>query len=515
MNSIQSKGRSLRQPGRSTSTAAKSATARTIPIGPQTDYGNIYFKAPTEIGQPQSLEALAQALSESNGAGERVKIRNTGHSTNGQTLTSGRQIDLGGLSYAKYDPDRGTVTAGAGTSWADVLASTTFPAVCPPIFPNNPGQKIRVGGTASVGGVGPYVSSQGGFWNHVSGLKLVTMKGDIIECSRERNSELFHYSLAGFGRVGVIGEVTLDVAPSKPYIVALAFAYFDQTIFFEDFQKALVDPEFNGVFAQQDLSGIVAALLDATKTDLYLFIVLFEVDGQEDFIKKADAIKSRYREEVSVFLQAGAKVKGLDLSLTPVRVHKKDIVFYSPVDDVWWKSILKWFARLFGWKDEVMTNPWSDCIVDKQHYLAFIGEVKSLIVSLGMAEYLEKQTFIGDLIDMDTFVTFGIKNRNRPGENAFPLSLDLPQEPGHALGVAIMPIVPVQLKAEGLKLSKKVSDLVYEMQGRRYLYGTHDLSRAQVEQHYTRPVIEKWQALKDEHDPKHLLNIGVIEHLDT
>jgi FAD/FMN-containing dehydrogenase len=52
------------------------------------------------------------------------------------------------------------------------------------------------------------------------------------------------------------------------------------------------------------------------------------------------------------------------------------------------------------------------------------------------------------------------------------------------------------------------------MGGKRYLYGIHDLSREQVEKQFGRSVIQKWQKLKDKLDPKHLLNIGVVEYLD-
>ena len=53
------------------------------------------------------------------------------------------------------------------------------------------------------------------------------------------------------------------------------------------------------------------------------------------------------------------------------------------------------------------------------------------------------------------------------------------------------------------------------MNGKQYLFGLHNLSHDQIEKHFGKNIIKKWQRIQDELDPNHLLNIGVIEHLDT
>jgi len=62
-------------------------------------------------------------------------------------------------------------------------------------------------------------------------------------------------------------------------------------------------------------------------------------------------------------------------------------------------------------------------------------------------------------------------------------------------------------------MTKELTNALYDLGGKRYLYGYHDLTKKQVEKHFGRDVIEQWQKIKDWLDPKHLLNIGVIEHL--
>ena len=82
------------------------------------------------------------------------------------------------------------------------------------------------------------------------------------------------------------------------------------------------------------------------------------------------------------------------------------------------------------------------------------------------------------------------------------------------MAIGVMPTVPSDRIDKALCVSKEITDMTYEMGGKRYLYCIHDLTKEQVEQHFGRETIEEWQSIKDRLDPKHLLNIGVIEHLD-
>ncbi len=484
------------------------------------DYGRIHFRIPKETLQPESEQELAETLQAKAAKGEAVAIRNTGHSTNGQTLTDATQIDISRLAGARFDEANRIVYAGPAASWDSVIRTAQFPRYAPPIFPNNPGQQIRVGGTASVGGVGFYCSKYGGFWNHVSSLRLVTMGGEIIDCSPDTNADLFRYSLGGYGRIGVITEVGVDVLPSKPKILALVLVYWNDETFHRDLKKALDDPELDGVAAQQDLSGWEARVLRVLGVDLKLIVVMREVDDGVDAEAVADEIRDRYDEELTLFVEAGADVTGLGLSRKPELFDKEYVVYFTPSEQSWWSGLWSKILALFGKESsstvdvEKLCHPWTDCLVAPERYEEFLPGAVEIIHRHGMAEHLEKESFINGLVDIDSFVTFGIKRRWERPEDRLPLSLDLPDVEKFTLGVAVMPNVTRDQLDAGIAMSRELTDHVYACGGRRYLYGTHDLTREQVETHYGRSTLDRWQALKDEHDPHHLLNIGVIEHLD-
>jgi hypothetical protein len=161
-------------------------------------------------------------------------------------------------------------------------------------------------------------------------------------------------------------------------------------------------------------------------------------------------------------------------------------------------------------------KPWCDCVVNRECYTQFVTKAKEIISSHGMAKYLDKQSMFQGLVNIDSFVTFGIK---RASQEFYPLALDLPEEMDHALGVAIMVSVPPnnpELLKQSLSMAQALTDFIYSdgIKGRRYLYGYNQVTREQVESHYGRDVLNKWQTLKDTLDPKHLLNIGVIPNLD-
>ncbi len=462
----------------------------------QTDFGRIYFNLPEITERPKTIQELATTLAYYNKLGKPVKIRNTGHSVNGQTLTDGIQIDVSGIQHAHFNENCLTVTAGCGTMWHDMFTAIKFPRYSFPVFTNNPGQKIRVGGSVSAGGVGPTSSVSGGLWNTVLRIKLVTMEGLILECSPERNQDYFYYALCGFGRIGVIAEVTLQVLKSKPDCLMFAFVYHNQTTFQSNFYSMIKDPAFSIVGGVENLISLPH---NFHLTARYVVGIL-DVDAKVKIEPLVEEIKKKYRADFTAFGAKPHKNASLDTSLKAQKIPKSKIVYWYPTP---------------GAENQLeLHHPWTDFIVDSASYSYFIEQAKKLIFKYKMQDYLIKQAVWHNRIDLPVLGAYPIKKIARVDGAEFPLSLDLPQEQNFSFGVAVQPNVPQGKVGDGIKLSNELSNLVYEIGGKKYLYGLHNLTKKQVEKHYRREIINKWQKIKDRLDPKHLLNIGVIEHLD-
>jgi FAD/FMN-containing dehydrogenase len=494
---------------------------------PYEDYGHLYRKDPAAVLMPASVEDLARELRRCNDESKFVTIRNTAHSCNAQTLTTGVQLDLSRITRASFDRERMTVTAGAGNSWSSVLKAIGFPDYCLPLFPNNPGQRIRIGGTASVGGVGFYGSKSGGFWNCVRSIKLVTMTGEILECSREKNPEYFHYSLGGFGRLGVIAEMTVDVVHSKTHVLGMLLLYRDHRDFENDMIRAMNDTDigFDGVAGQEDIPNRTSLEGEVmTKLDLKILTVMKEVDPNDEHRLKCIVRDVRIKYSRAIVLFMKVKDSNLDVSLEPVVFKKREIVYFSPQPQNFFLYLIQRVCQfLSGGTFQCVRqplerrgtlHPWNDCILPLENdvYGTFMGKAKEIIAARGFEKNIAKQSIFHGLINVDSFVTFLIRKR-KPEEDEFPVALDLPGNREVSMGCAIMPNLPpdqIRDLPKMLEMCDELTKLTYDMGGRRYLYGYHKLTVEQLKQHFGMPVISTWNRLKRDLDPKQLLNMGVI-----
>jgi len=383
-----------------------------------------------------------------------------------------------------------------------------------------------------VGGVGYYGSRVGGFWNVVRSIRLVTMEGDIIDCSRDQHFDLMRFSLGGFGRLGVIAEMEIDVVPSKPDVLGMLLIYRCGPDFEEDMLRAMDDDElrFDGVAGQEDIPSSASFAENVmTKLDLKILTVIKEVDAGDaravkDFVRR---VRLKYPCGIMLFMKL--KASNLDVSLDVTTFKKKELVYFTPTARNFWIFIVQRVCqyltfgalKCIGQPAEKRTtkHPWNDCIVPLKDELGtdvygkFMGTAKAIIAQRGFEKFISKQSIFHGLINVDSFVTFLIRKRS----DDFPVALDLPGRQPVSMGLAIMPDLPKADEArlpDLLAMCDELTNLTYAMGGRRYLYGYHKLTREQVVRHFGTDVIRKWNALKRQVDPKSLLNTGVIEHLD-
>jgi FAD/FMN-containing dehydrogenase len=118
-------------------------------------------------------------------------------------------LDMRGLNRViAYSPASRIIRVQAGITWR---------AIQDHIDPHEQSVKIMqsysnftVGGSVSVNCHGRYVG-RGALVNSVRALQLVLADGEVVEASRESNTELFCAAVGGYGGVGIITEVELDL----------------------------------------------------------------------------------------------------------------------------------------------------------------------------------------------------------------------------------------------------------------------------------------------------------------
>jgi FAD/FMN-containing dehydrogenase len=217
------------------------------------DFGRIVSRRPCAVLRAASAEDVALAMRFARERGLRVVARGQGHTTGGQALREGALvIDLAELRWIGRTR-HGRVACGAGARWVDVLRSTLEEGLTPPVLTDYIG--LSVGGTLSVGGIGGQSFRYGLQVDQVARLRVVTGDGEIREASRTDARDLFDFTRAGLGRLGVIVEAELELveAPAKVRVHALPYA--DLTTFLRDQERLVENGRFGYVLGNIPAKG--------------------------------------------------------------------------------------------------------------------------------------------------------------------------------------------------------------------------------------------------------------------
>lgn len=159
------------------------------------------------IVAPESVEEVQQALRRTSGP---VSIGGGRFSMGGQTASpASLHIDMRTLNrVVAFSPTARTLRVQAGARWCDIQRFIDPHGLSVKIMQTY--ANFTVGGALSVNchgryvGLGPLVLS-------VRAIRVVLHDGSDIEATRESNAEIFRGAIGGYGALGVIVEVELDL----------------------------------------------------------------------------------------------------------------------------------------------------------------------------------------------------------------------------------------------------------------------------------------------------------------
>lgn len=142
-----------------------------------------------------------------------VSIGGGRYSMGGQVaIAEGLHLDMRQMNRLVWlRPDDLRVRVQAGMRWRDlqdVVDPLDLSVKTMQSYAN-----FTVGGSVSVNAHGRYVGN-GGVGRSVRALQLVLADGSVVEASRTQRAELFRAAIGGYGAVGVITEVELDLVPN-------------------------------------------------------------------------------------------------------------------------------------------------------------------------------------------------------------------------------------------------------------------------------------------------------------
>lgn len=441
-----------------------------------TGWGN-YPKHKSVLVEPYTLEELKNHIKDKDML--HTLARGLGRSYGDTSINlNGNLISQKHFShFIHFDSETGILEAEGGVSFEEILD------VCIPkgfFLPVTPGTKfVTVGGAIANDVHGKNHHLDGCFSEHVLSFELLTAKGDVINCSRKENSDIFWATVGGIGLTGFILRVVIKMIPiSSSYIEV-------------EYQKA---------------------------NNIHEAIDMFQVDDNRFQYSVAwiDCVATGNKLGRSVLMR-GNHMKSSHLSgnkiLDPLKVEDKlklNIPFYLP-SFVLNGTTIKMFNHLYYAKyknSSVVTNydsffypldminNWNrgygkNGFVQYQMVLPFENGKEGLIQLLTLLSQYKKTSFLAVL------KTFGKQNK---GLLSFPFE-------GYTLALDI------PIKNESVfALLNELDKIVLRFGGRTYLAKDSRMSPETFRQMY--PNIKQFLEIKQELDPNDVFQSSMSRRLN-
>lgn len=415
------------------------------------DFGRVARSSPQVVVFPANVADVVTVIRHARENDWTVTVRGAGHSQGGQSLTrNGLVLDTRNLSGIEVlNEDEGWVIVGAGTLWSTLVRATVDRGMMPPVLTDN--LAVTIGGTLSVGGVGPASFRHGLQARHCLGLEVVLGTGERQWLTPESDPELFNHVLCGLGQFGIITKVKLRLRPFRRYMHSVYLTYRNLGTFLADAQTLMKREQVD--YLEGAARPVGAVNVDDEQNHRYLLEVSTEVDALTN-VDEGQFIDG---------LNDGAK-------RTVVTRETPDYLF----------RLRKTFAR---YKEPTKVNqahPWVE------HYLPFnvVEEYVAAVTASFSSSSLLLWPMLTEALQLPLFV--------------------IPEKPQVVL-VGVMVNVPQGRLVEILPLVRRASELGIALGGKRYLSGWLDFDRVAWRRHYGSVKWNRMRRLKQQCDPDQIL----------
>ena len=186
------------------------------------DFGRLQPAQGHEVRTARTSEDVLEALEAARDRPGGLHLRAAGHSMNGQTLPhQGIQLLLrfGEEEGGPQMNDLLNATVSGSASWERVVGDLEHRNRTIGVLTDH--FETSVGGTLSMSGFGPGSLRYGRQVDMVDSLEVILPDGRILACGRYTHSDIFRACLAGWGGIGVIRKAVLKTADYNPYVVSV------------------------------------------------------------------------------------------------------------------------------------------------------------------------------------------------------------------------------------------------------------------------------------------------------
>ncbi|NNP72340.1 FAD-binding protein [Acinetobacter defluvii] len=293
----------------------------------------------------------------------KVSISGAKHSMGGHTIyPDGIALNMLPYKHMNLDEQSNILSIGSGATWQQALQY--LDGFGKSIVVMQSFSDFSIGGSLSVNGHG-WQKSSSPISSSVESFTLMKANGEIVNCSRTENPELFKLVIGGYGLFGIILDLQIKVvdnATLKFHSIAI-----DPQQYTENYQKLVSDnPQVQFAYGRLRISDKhfleQATLNYFTKTDEKLMPLVQQQS------KNAEVRRIVFRG--SVGNEYGKRLRwDLESSLSKV----------SPYAVFSRNEILSEQARLIENKDPNSTDLLHEYFIPKQYLAAFIQDLKPIL----------------------------------------------------------------------------------------------------------------------------------------
>ena len=169
---------------------------------------------------PRTVGKIQQAIAAAREEGDSISIAGGRHAMGGQQfLDGGVLLDAGRLNrILELDAERGLVRVEAGILWDDLIRGLSElqqgnDRRWSVVQKQTGADRLSIGGALAANGHGRGLTYKP-IVQDVESFEMVDASGNLLECSRTENPELFSLAIGGYGLFGVIYAVTLRLMPA-------------------------------------------------------------------------------------------------------------------------------------------------------------------------------------------------------------------------------------------------------------------------------------------------------------
>lgn len=401
----------------------------------------------------------------------KISIAGARHTMGGHTIyPNGIVLNMLQYKQMELDTTNNILTIGSGALWEDALK-----------YLDKFGKSISIMQAFSSFSIGGSISVNGHGWQKdlppisasVISFTLLTQDGNIINCSRQENIELFNLVIGGYGLFGVILDVKLKVVEN----IALQYKYIrlSPDNYINYYKKYVSDnPNVNLVFGRLRISD-KHFLEEAT-------LNFFEkVEGKIPVLQNEKSTESqRLVFRGSVNSEYGKRLRW-DLETGMNKVSKNEI--YSR------NELLNDHVSLIENKDTSSTDLLHEYFIPERNFTQYINDIKPILKN--------------SKIDLLNITIRGVKQDNESylnyaRENVFGFVLLFNQQKTD------------EQENEMKILTNQLVDIALKNEGTFYLPYRLHINKDKMRKSY--PNADKFFELKLKYDPNELFNNKFYEH---